>query len=416
MLKTCPFTTTSCALTTIAVPTLASLPSGRRYNAPYVPRAAKSVSGMRPYPGMISYRSSSLASYDLHDSFRLRSIRASPRQLSRTNPVSSFPWMSFEKSVNHRGSNRFKRTLDPGTHAIGYGMTGMENSPGSRSDGIGGSRYRGFPSSSSSVSASASAPFGSAPSIHVVSGRDEISTTAGSFSAEFVSSARPGAGKIGMSRKIIWSCWRRSASAASLLNALARTARSAFARSAAAWTSARARSASSSLLISSSSSLFPSSAFRALIVSTDDDGDVDSSDDLASEGDSDGSEDASFFPKNDGSFHARHRTDDRAARPGYDAIRAGVDAARWARAPRARDALGRSAVPRVGAVVVIVRAEISGRDPGVRSTRRRGELRGYARADASARRRPMRARPPETEPDAATTIRSCPRPRRRVWL
>jgi hypothetical protein len=153
-----------------------------------------------------------------------------------------------------------------------------------------------------------------------------------------------------------------------------------------------------------------------LIVSTDDDGDVDSSDDLASEGDADGSEDASFFPKNDGSFHARHRTDDRAARPGYDAIRAGVDAARWARAPRARDALGRSAVPRVGAVVVIVRAEISGRDPGVRSTRRRGELRGYARADASARRRPMCARPPETEPDAATTIRSCPRPRRRVWL
>jgi hypothetical protein len=75
-----------------------------------------------------------------------------------------------------------------------------------------------------------------------------------------------------------------------------------------------------------------------LIVSTDDDGDVDSSDDLASEGDSDGSEDASFFPKNDGSFHARHRTDDRAARPGYDAIRAGVDAARWARAPRARRA------------------------------------------------------------------------------
>ena len=69
---------TSCAATRMAVPTPATLPSGRRYSAPKTPRATRSRSSIRPAPGTTSNLGASSpggVSYARHISLRERSMR-----------------------------------------------------------------------------------------------------------------------------------------------------------------------------------------------------------------------------------------------------------------------------------------------------------------------------------------------------
>ena len=85
---------TSCAATRMAVPTPATLPSGRRYSAPKTPRATRSRSSMRPAPGTTSNLGASSpggVSYARHISLRERSMRfPSSRAPSRTRGAFSF--------------------------------------------------------------------------------------------------------------------------------------------------------------------------------------------------------------------------------------------------------------------------------------------------------------------------------------
>ena len=309
---------TSCAATRMAVPTPATLPSGRRYSAPKTPRATRSRSSMRPAPGTTSNLGASSpggVSYARHISLRERSMRfPSSRAPSRTRGAFSFAFsfgaasasaasrdaMSLAKRVSQRGSKRLRRTFEPGRHTKGYGTTGMENSPGSFSPSY--ATYSGVRSSPKTSSVrdaagdessggrvpDAAAPArtrfgaseGSSTSNHSHSGRSASATSSAGPAASLArNAARANLGRTGMSRNTIWICCRRRVEVLMARNAASLASFFALAAATRSRISARALSASSSRRRSSSSAAsVPRSALRASIVRLEDDSETGSAD------------------------------------------------------------------------------------------------------------------------------------------